>query len=462
MKKSLVALAALAATSAFAQSSVTLYGVADIGFSTKQIEGNTGIMQQKQTGVSDGGFAGNRIGFRGTEDLGGGKTAGFVIEQGISPTNGALFGVRTASAGLQLDGLAASTGRFDQGTAGGYSQGTNRQSFVSIKDNGLGEARIGYQYTTLYEISTLDGYTQTSEGVYGGAQSHTFGQGAAGGTRANGVTYISPRMNNFGLSIQSGSAGGRENTEFAASNTANGTTQERNKRFSFKLDYAAGPWKAAYGSTSFQQTLSARGAAATSVSSAATASSASAVSQYAANSTNCTTGSTAACSNPITLFNVYGALTAFGAASVGATSYDTKLNQIAGSYDAGNWKVGYTRNSGTMTVVGAQASFGTAPSSASGNKSGNYDFSSQAVSGLYKMGAYSFTAGMGTAKLTNDAEAAGVVSQDYKQKQIGAMYDFSKRTKVYAYQGSWENNPTTASTTAAKGKQTIAGIVHTF
>jgi predicted porin len=139
------------------------------------------------------------------------------------------------------------------------------------------------------------------------------------------------------------------------------------------------------------------------------------------------------------------------------------LNQIAASYNAGQWKVGFTKNSGTMNVTAQPTpTFGTAPSSASGNKIGNYKIDSQALSGLYKMGNYSFIAGMGTAKLTNDAEAAGVVSQDYKQKQIGAMYDFSKRTKLYAYQGQWTNEPTTASTTAAKGKQTIAGLVHTF
>jgi predicted porin len=423
--------------------------VADIAYGAKIVEGNTGIMQQKQSGVMDGGFAGNRIGFRGNEDIGGGKTAGFVIEQGISPTNGALFGVRTANAGLQLDGLAASTGRFDQGTGGGYSQGTNRQSFVSLKDNGLGEVRIGYQYTALYEVSTLMGFTQTSEGVYGGAHSHTFGQGAAGGTRANGINYISPRMSGFGASIQTGSAGGRDNTEFAAANTANGLTQDRNKRFSLKLDYAQGPWAAAYATTSFQNTTSARAAGTTVNTPFMTAGAAGAA--------------TTAAAAVITTFNVYGALTSLGASPVGATSFDTKLNQLAGSYDAGQWKVGFTKNSGTSTVVGANPTFGTATSSGSGNKTGTYDISSQAVSGLYRMGQYSFIAGMGTAKLTNSVDSgATAVAQDYKQKQIGAMYDFSKRTKLYGYQGQWTNEPTTASTTAAKGKQTIVGLLHTF
>jgi len=447
MKKTLVALAALAATSAFAQTSVTVYGVADIAYGTKQIDSAAGVMQQKQSGIMDGGFAGNRIGFRGTEDLGGGTSAGFVIEQGLSPTNGALFGVRTGNPGVQLDGLAASTGRFDQGTGGGYTQGTNRQTFVSLKDNNLGEARIGYQYTALYEISSLMGFTQTSEGVYGGAQSHTFGQGVAGGTRANGIQYISPRMSGFSAAIQVGSAGGRENTEFASASSANGLTQVKDKRNSLKLDFEQGPWKAAFAQTSFENTTSARAAGTTANSGLSTCTAVPVCTQYGI---------------AITTFNVYGALTTLGASPVGASSVDTKMNQLAGSYDGGQWKVGFTKNSGTSTIVGVSPTFGTAVSSASGNKSGNYKFDSQALSGSYKMGSYSFIAGMGTAKLTNDAEAAGVISQDYKQKQIGAMYDFSKRTKLYGYQGSWENNPTTASTTAAKGKQTLVGLLHTF
>jgi predicted porin len=192
MKKTLVALAALAATAAFAQSTVTMYGVVDIATGTKDIKGNTGVVSSgKQTGIMDGGFAGNRIGFRGTEDIGGGQSVSFVVEQGMSPTNGALFGVRTANAGFQLDGLAASTGRFDQGTGGGYSQGTNRQTYAGFKSAAMGEVRIGYQYTALYEVSTLMGFTQTSEGVYGGTAAHTHGAGAAGGTRANMINYLS-------------------------------------------------------------------------------------------------------------------------------------------------------------------------------------------------------------------------------------------------------------------------------
>jgi len=444
MKKSLIALAALAATASFAQSSVTLYGVLDVAYGAKQIEAATGALAAKQGGIMDGGFAGNRIGFKGVEDLGAGKSLSFVTEQGISPTNGALFGVRTATAGMQLDGYAASTGKFDQGTAGAYSQSTNRQTYVGLSDKDLGEIRAGYQYTSLYEISTLMGFTTMSEGVYGGSISHLFGNGAAGGTRANGLNYISPRFNGFGASVQMGSGAGRETTEFSsgASNTAAGWNVQKNKRSSLKLDYANGPWTAAYGLTkfAFQQ--------------GATASNCFAPSANAG--TDFTGTKTDLCS-----FNVYGALTSVGqSALTTANAYNTTLNQLAGAYTASNWKVGAQMIRGTYSVTDAAfatgvGTTGTAPSAGTQSAVGDYKIKSQRLSGQYTVGAVDLIAGAGTSAL--DASTGRVV--DIKESQIGAMYNLSKTAKLYVYNGSWTNN---SSTTATKGKATVVGLYKAF
>ena len=85
MKKNLLALAALTLVSgaAFAQSSVTLYGVADVGI---------GKMSGQKTGMISGtdiNHTTSYIGFRGIEDLGGGLKAGFKLEQYVSMENGA-------------------------------------------------------------------------------------------------------------------------------------------------------------------------------------------------------------------------------------------------------------------------------------------------------------------------------------------------------------------------------------
>ncbi len=85
MKKNLPALAVLALLcgAAYAQSSVTLYGVADVGI---------GKMSGQKTGMISGDVVNHTtsyIGFRGIEDLGGGLKAGFKLEQYISLENGA-------------------------------------------------------------------------------------------------------------------------------------------------------------------------------------------------------------------------------------------------------------------------------------------------------------------------------------------------------------------------------------
>ena len=74
MKKSLIALAVLAASgAAMAQSSVTLYGVADVFVGSAKTEvGGAGL---RQNVVNTSGINGSRWGLRGSEDLGGGMKA---------------------------------------------------------------------------------------------------------------------------------------------------------------------------------------------------------------------------------------------------------------------------------------------------------------------------------------------------------------------------------------------------
>ena len=86
MKKSLVALAVLAASgAAFAQSSVTLYGVVDVALFDSSAAGVTS--QMSGSGAMNNGTS--RFGFRGTEDLGGGLKANFNMEGGFNPETGA-------------------------------------------------------------------------------------------------------------------------------------------------------------------------------------------------------------------------------------------------------------------------------------------------------------------------------------------------------------------------------------
>ncbi len=131
MKKSFVALAALSALAASgvasAQSSVTLFGILDASISgySNQSETPLGVTVTKsQTMLANSAYQSSRLGFRGTEDLGGGMAASFWLEAGLNNNNG------TGSA-----------------TGGGLS--FNRRSTVSLSNN-FGEVRLGRDYTPTY------------------------------------------------------------------------------------------------------------------------------------------------------------------------------------------------------------------------------------------------------------------------------------------------------------------------
>jgi predicted porin len=404
MKKSILAIAVLGAFAgaAQAQSSVTVYGIADIGYKVNKDEGTAG--QMKSSGISDGAIAGNRIGFRGTEDLGGGLKANFVIEQGISPTNDELFGVRTATAGHQVDGLSAANN-------GAYSNGTNRQSWVGLA-GGFGEVRLGYQYTNLYAVSSLSGYNLTSEGVRGAENYHVHGQTIVGGTRANGITYISPNFSGFQVTAQYGAnSPGRENVEIGAGKIE-GT------RLGLRLNYAAGPISADLAHTQ--------------------------------------TKSTATASN-LTGFNAYGAPAA-PVAAVNTGERTGKLTQAAFSYDFGVAKVSVSANRGsdggtTNGIVPAAANNFTTVSSFADST-----YRSAQINARVPFGAFALLGSYGRAK----TDGGGVTIFDEKGYQIGAQYSLSKRTIAYIYHGRSKDEGAARSPLFAEKQSTLVGLFHSF
>ena len=112
MKKLLISLAVLGAFAgvASAQTSVTVYGVVDLGLS-RDNNGAGGAV----TKLDSEPLNGSRLGFKGMEDLGGGLAAIFQIENGFSADTGAiqgsgLFG-RQAWVGLHNGSSAVKLGR---------------------------------------------------------------------------------------------------------------------------------------------------------------------------------------------------------------------------------------------------------------------------------------------------------------------------------------------------------------
>ncbi|MFZ6646342.1 porin [Undibacterium sp. TJN25] len=196
MKKSLLAVALLGAFSgaAFAQSSVTIYGLLDAGISRD----DNGAPAGAKTGLDSGLQNGSRLGFKGTEDLGGGLKANFVLESG-----------------LKLD-----TGTYDQnGTPFG------RQAYVGLSGD-FGAVNLGHQKSITYSIG--EAVDPFSLGLAGNID-RLFKTGTR---RDNAATYFTPNLNGFTGSVQYAFG------EVAGDNNANRTVGASGV-------YAAGPIYAA-------------------------------------------------------------------------------------------------------------------------------------------------------------------------------------------------------------------------
>lgn len=156
MKKTLLAMLLLGAfsASASAQTAVTVYGLLDVGITSE-----SGAPGGSKVTLGSGIQSGSRLGFKGSEDLGGGLAAIFTLENGFNP---------------------------DDGTQG---QGRlfGRQAFVGLQ-GGFGTVTAGRQYTPLWSaIDSLD----PVDGIAGG--SHNLMRRDV--RTDNTIKYASPRLN---------------------------------------------------------------------------------------------------------------------------------------------------------------------------------------------------------------------------------------------------------------------------
>ena len=177
MKKTLIALAALAATGAFAQSSVTLYGAVDASFDHGAGNGQTvNRMNNSDLGSS-------KLGFKGTEDLGGGLKAVFKLEGGLANNTG---NGKASNSNNQSNGAPASL-------AGAQGLDFQRYSYVGI-DGNFGSLHLGreYIYSFWYGEGTVDPFSTN-----GPAQTTNLFYKLAGGAlvatnASNMISYNSP------------------------------------------------------------------------------------------------------------------------------------------------------------------------------------------------------------------------------------------------------------------------------
>ena len=187
-------LALLFAGSAAAQTSVTIYGVADAGF-VRETGGGAGTVNKISSGVGSV----SRLGFRGSEELGNGWSANYLLELGT-----------------KID-----TGEID--TAGTIF---NRQAWVGLKSVTLGSLTLGRQYTPYY--LTLSTVADPFGTAYAGNIKNLFPTAGSNTRTSNTVLYTSPSLN--GVSAELAYAAGEQ----PGSNAAG-------RQFGAALAYAGGP-----------------------------------------------------------------------------------------------------------------------------------------------------------------------------------------------------------------------------
>lgn len=199
MKKSFIALAVLAASgAAMAQSSVTLYGVADAWIGQTSNTDAAGL-KVKQTKIDSGGFNGSRWGLKGSEDLGNGLKAIFTLESGFDIDNGAG----------SKDGLF------------------NRQAFVGLQ-GGFGALTLGRQYTAYDEL----------RGATNQAYDTVFA--TTGGVWANGIADYADRANNS-IAYTSPTFGGVSGAVVLGLGENKADGLKATKNYSAHIKYANGP-----------------------------------------------------------------------------------------------------------------------------------------------------------------------------------------------------------------------------
>lgn len=213
---------------AFAQSNVTIYGVADATFDVINISGGAANAPSFTRVATNG----SRIGFNGSEDLGNGLTARFQYESDVKFDEAGVFGAsRDSFAGLSSSGFGSIT----IGNLSGPSR-----AFVNTLDVNAGADGIGSNQAILGKTGGLLAGVRL-DGASGNfsaprtAPSTTRSGGTAGifdNRFANAISYASPRFS--GLQFTAQHAANENKDELA-------TTRINTSAYDLGLIYSNGP-----------------------------------------------------------------------------------------------------------------------------------------------------------------------------------------------------------------------------
>ena len=406
MKKLLIASAALAmvAGTAQAQSSVTVYGVLDIGYTATDNKftasnGTSISNKSSSTGNGDGALATSRFGVRGSEDLGAGRKANFVLEYD-------LVDAGVGGTGILNAGTTANATTTSSANTNGFGA---RYSWVGLEDAKLGQLRLGRQEQSIHSV-LVSGSAGMANNVAGAIYS-------AGAPDINGqpasirphnvfvnraITYISPVANGFRVELQTA------NQEIEVTGTTQNIKASENGA---SLKYSAGKLNLAYGMAEVKQQTA-------------------------------TTGDNATVSKQQGF----------------AANYDLGKARVFALYaERENKLMGALVQKTKATELGVQVPMGKTTLWASGFD-GSRDGSNNSSIGA---GFNGITVGGATNASLTTFNAA---TADVSGYQVGAMHNLSKRTALYAIYGKQDIKATTGAATGAKvaSDAMALGVRHSF
>jgi predicted porin len=413
MKKSLLAVAAMGAfaSAAQAQSSVTVYGILDVGFQGVATRAPVSSTNQTTTKTNITRFSGegaestSRLGFRGREDIGGGTAAFFTVEFGVTPTDATLSG-------------STGNGLF------------NRQTFVGLSQKGIGQAAIGTQYSPVHmAVGRTDPGQQNNmlgNVIYATNASQGSGQTTAAYTVRynNAVTLQTERLSGFQVnafynnnnSTANNTSAGLIGNSNAASASALGLGQSDNVAYGGGINYVL-------------KKLNVDAAIQTS------------------KNTSINGGSTTAVATPLSaVANTVNAPANPLGTSLGFTQY-----YGAATYDFGILKA-YVQYVNNKAVANANSSQYLQRSA---QQIGVRGFITPKIESWASGGTGRYTAGSGATL------AATTATQNFTGYQLGTNYWLSKRTNAYAIFGS--TAVSSSSINASEGGSSYGiGVRHTF
>jgi len=226
MKKTLVALAALASVSSFAQ--VTLTGVVDVGYQTVNLDLNS---QSKFSGIATNGVSTTAFFFQGKEDLGGGLSTSFMAELDWTPSLSNLANQKSSTS--SMNGVVYTGSPF------------NGEQFVALS-GGFGSLKIGTPNSPMLDVNAA---SQPFGTALGGGYSSGFGRFGTGSS--SGYSQYVGAEGSTGRIIRSEKAavftspelvpGLKAQVEYSAGNANGGYTSNDNSIMGFALRYNNGP-----------------------------------------------------------------------------------------------------------------------------------------------------------------------------------------------------------------------------